>query len=93
MNIFYEDECVLESQDVFMSHVMQTYAFGDEVHLLTSNFDTLRIRACKLPIVQGQPNEELKKKKDENECWIYFYCRGYQGFLNLFEGIEKSKMR
>jgi hypothetical protein len=92
VNIFYEDECVLESQDVLMFHVMQTYAFGDGVATLTSNFDTLRIRACKLPTVQGQPNEELKKK-DENECWIHFYCKGYQGFINLFEGIEKLKMR
>jgi hypothetical protein len=63
VNIFYEDECVPESQDVLMSRVMQTYAFGDGVAPPTSNFDTLRIRACKLPIVQGQPNEELKKKR------------------------------
>jgi hypothetical protein len=90
VNIFYEDECGPETQDVLMSCVMQTYAFGDGVAPPTSNFDTLRIRACKLPTVQGQPNEELKKI-DENECWIYFYCRGYQGLSICLKELRNSR--
>jgi hypothetical protein len=90
VNIFYEDECVLESQDVLMSRVMQTYAFEDGVAPPTSNFDTLRIRHanCLLSKVNQMKNW---KKKDENECWIYFYCRGYQGLSICLKELRNSR--
>ncbi len=49
---------------------MQTLAFGDGFVPLTSNFDTPRTRACKLPSVQGQPNKKFEFLFFLNGCKI-----------------------
>ncbi len=42
---------------------MQTPAFGNGVVPPTSSSNTPRIRMCRLPNVQGQPNKKLEKNE------------------------------
>jgi hypothetical protein len=57
VSFYYKDENVPKIWKIILhplSPMMQTYAFGDGFVLPSYNYDTPRIRACKLFGVQGQ---------------------------------------